>query len=256
MHQYINIFSQKIGAFPLFVGLGLFSIALLTAYILKKFKAKNEFETTIMVCIPLSLIFGCVTGYFSDVLFRGGLRAFCHPYGYGVTFYGWLLGTIFFYFTYAKAVHESPAFLLNCFLPSFSIAQAFGRIGCYLGGCCYGIPSKFFGVKYPPGSLPYAKYPDIPLLPIQIIESTYLIVIFLVLFKKIRFQDRASWYLLLVSAGRFFFEFLRGDNRGSLGISIFSPAQCISIVLFCIAIFIILTKKRRKQGGFLCRKKM
>ena len=47
MHQYIHIFSLRIGAFPLFIGLGLLFIALLVFDTLRSFKIKNEFETKI-----------------------------------------------------------------------------------------------------------------------------------------------------------------------------------------------------------------
>ncbi|NMD89267.1 prolipoprotein diacylglyceryl transferase [Victivallis vadensis] len=254
MHQYIHIFSLRIGAFPLFIGLGLLFIALLVFDTLRSFKIKNEFETKIMVCIPLSLLFGCVTGYFSDVIFRGGIQAVFRPYGFGVTFYGWLLGTIIFYLAYSKLLNISSCFLLNCFLPTFSIAQAFGRIGCFLGGCCYGIPCNW-GVQYPAGSLPYIKYGSTYLFPIQLLESCYLLIIFYILFKKTRFQDRALWYLIMMPSGRFFFEFLRGDNRGTIGYSILSPAQNISIIIFFIAL-IILTEKQITQGNSSSWKKL
>ncbi len=56
-------------------------------------------------------------------------------------------------------------------------------------------------------------------------------------------------------AGRFFFEFLRGDNRGTLGYSILSPAQNISIILFFV-VLIVLTTKHVTQGDSLCLKKI
>lgn len=254
MHQYIHVFSLRIGAFPLFVGLGILSIAFLVYYSLRRFKVANELETKIMVCIPTSLLFGCVTGYFSDVVFRGGMKALLHPYGFGFTFYGWLLGAIFFYFAYAKAFRISTGFLLNCFLPTFSIAQALGRIGCFLGGCCYGIPCRF-GVRYPVGSLPYKAYQSAPLFPVQLVESCYLFFVFCILFTKVRFKYRALCYLTMMSAGRFFFEFLRGDDRGTLGSSILSPAQNISIVLFFVALA-TLAVQHMKQGNSLGQKKI
>ena len=254
MHQYINLFSLKIGAFPLFIGLGLLFVAILVYNTLRLLKVGNELETKIMVCIPTSLLFGCVTGYFSDVIFRGGIKAILHPYGFGVTFYGWLLGTMFFAFIYSKTFRISSCFLLNCLLPTFSVAQALGRIGCFLGGCCYGIPCRY-GVKYPVDSLPYKAYHDTPLFPVQLVESCYLLFVFYILFTKVPFKYRALWYLITMPAGRFFFEFLRGDNRGTLGYSILSPAQDISIILFFV-VLIVLTTKHVTQGDSLCLKKI
>mgnify|MGYP000131549832 CR=1 FL=1 len=51
--------------------------------------------------------------------------------------------------------------------PSIAVAQGFGRIGCFLAGCCYGRPTDtFWGVTFPEGSFctgrcssyPYTAY--------------------------------------------------------------------------------------------------
>ena len=102
--------------------------------------------------------------------------------------------------------------LLNLFLPSFALAQAFGRIGCFLGGCCYGRPAKFLGVSYPEGSLPYIHHGSTPLIPVQLYESAYLLITFVILFKVIRFNHRGAWYLILMPAGRFWLEFCRNER--------------------------------------------
>ena len=59
----------------------------------------------------------------------------------------------------------------------------------------------------------------------------------------------------MMPSGRFFFEFLRGDNRGTIGYSILSPAQNISIIIFFIAL-IILTEKQITQGNSSSWKKL
>ncbi len=245
MFQYLNIFGVKLGTFPLFAGAGLLAIAFCVAYQVKNFNFDNDTETKVMVCIPLSVLFGTITAYFSDVIFRGGIRALFAPWGYGVTFYGWLIGCVFFYLIYSCVVHIKTIFLLNCFLPSFAIAQALGRIGCFCGGCCFGVPVNW-GVCYPEGSYPYSIYGDIPILPVQLLESFYLFLIFFILMIKIKFSYRAAIYLILVPCGRFVFEFLRGDNRGSIGVQILSPAQLFSIVLILFGFILFLYCKRQE----------
>ncbi|MBQ4316655.1 MAG: prolipoprotein diacylglyceryl transferase, partial [Clostridia bacterium] len=78
--------------------------------------------------------------------------------------------------------------------------------------------------------------------PTQLFEATALIVILLlILAQKNKFEN----YLILYSASRFFIEFLRGDERGSIS-NIFSPSQIVSIVLFltvmCYKCFVYLKK--------------
>ncbi len=237
MFPYIDLFGNKLGMFPLCAGIALLAITLSVRYQLKKISSDSDFENKIMIAIPLSMLTGVLTAYLSDVIFRGGWKAFHQPWRFGFTFYGWLTGCIIFYWGYGKFSQIRPFILFNLFLPSFSVAQAIGRIGCFCGGCCYGLPSDCFGFKFPPGALPYQKYGDIPLIPIQLLESAYLLLVFLVLFRKIPFRIRAAWYLILMPTGRFLFEFLRGDNRGDIcGFYRLSPAQLISIVLFIAGI--------------------
>ena len=137
MCQFVTFCHVKIGTFPLCAGIGLFCICLLVYLQLINMKVQMETENKIMISIPFSVLFGLITAYASDILFRGGFKAFLSPLGYGVTFYGWLAGCIVFFVIYSKIVCIELSFFLNCVLPTYSIAQAFGRIGCFLGGCCF-----------------------------------------------------------------------------------------------------------------------
>ena len=207
-----------------------------------------------MFCIPFSVFFGILTAYASDILFRGGIKAFLSPLGYGVTFYGWLFGCIVFLFVYSKIVNIDSMFLLNLFLPTYSIAQAFGRIGCFLGGCCFGCPTKHFGVIYPQGSLPYKTFGDTPLFPVQLLESLYLFLLFALLFGFVKFSKRAGLYLLLMPAGRFFFEYLRGDNRGFFLQTYLSPAQIFSFFFLLIGLILFINQRKNKKHSMVFKK--
>jgi len=75
-----------------------------------------------------------------------------------------------------------PLEQLEFVMPAFALVHVFNRMGCFLGsGCCYGIPSKF-GIVYPD----YARAsihngPGVPVFPNQLIESSTMLVLFLVL---------------------------------------------------------------------------
>ena len=242
MFPYIDLFGNKLGMFPLCVGIALLAITLSVRFQLKKISRNPDFENKIMIAIPISMLSGVFTAYLSDVIFRGGWKALAMPWGFGFTFYGWLTGCIVFYWIYGKFCQIKPVLLFDLFLPSFSLAQAIGRIGCFCGGCCYGLPSDCFGVRFPSGSFPYQKYGNTPLIPVQLMESVYLLLVFTILFWKIPFRKRAAWYLILMPAGRFLLEFLRGDSRGNIfGIDWLSPAQLISSVFFVAGIVLLNT---------------
>ena len=247
MFPKIEIYGHHIGMFPLYVGIGLVSGVFLIFIQLKKMQSSLEEENRVMIAIPFCFLSGVAGGFLLDILLRGGINAlFTNPLGFGLTFYGWLLTAILFLIFYAKCRKMSGLFLLNLFLPSFAIAQAFGRIGCFLGGCCYGRPAKLWGVSYPAGSLPYLHHGAVALHPVQLYESFYLTVVFIILFTLIRFKYRGAVYLILAALGRFFFEFLRNDDRGTLFFDVLSPSQWISCVLFAAG-WIVLLKAQKEH---------
>lgn len=202
----------------------------------KRLRLDAEMQEKITVFIPFALLAGFLSGVLSDVFFRVGLReAAANPAKIGMTFFGALLGCMLALTVYACVRGLNIGLLMNLFLPSFALAQAFGRIGCFCGGCCFGRPLEgcWCGVAYPEGSLPFLKYGFARLAPVQLFEASYLMIVFLALALFVGFRFRAAAYLVAVGAGRFFFEFLRGDDRGSLfGLTALSPAQIIGAALF------------------------
>lgn len=118
---------------------------------------------------------------------------------------------------------------LDLLAPSISIAQGFGRIGCFLAGCCYGKETtSSIGVVFPEGNFAPS---GVKLLPTQLFSSAgnFLIATVLLLYSKHSKKegDVGSLYLFLYGIGRFLIEFLRSDDRGNVGF--LSTSQFISI---------------------------
>ena len=202
----------------------------------------HDMEQRILPAMPFSLFAALVTACLSDILFRW--RHFCaHPTGLGMTFYGGIVGFIVFWWMYARRKGLDFAFLMDLFLPSVAVAQAFGRIGCFFGGCCHGRPVSAWGVVFPEGAPAFLQYGNCMVAPVQLYESAWLFVVGFVLFTLVRFGNRWMWYLILVGAGRFLLEFLRGDVRLDFGPGFpLSPAQCISTLIVVYGIFHVLRK--------------
>jgi len=128
--------------------------------------------------------------------------------------------------------------MLDMTVPGLAIAQGFGRIGCFLAGCCYGAETTLpIGVKFPEGSLAPA---GICVQPTQIYSSIFdfLLGFFLLYYsKKERKNGKVmGLYLIIYSIGRFLVEFLRDDQRGSVGV--LSTSQFISIFTLVLGIII------------------
>ena len=121
---------------------------------------------------------------------------------------------------------------VSLIIPSIVLAHAFGRIGCFCGGCCYGkVTDSIFGVKFP--------FLEEKVLPTQLFESFFDLILFTVmavLRKKIKYHN-FEIYFIAYGIFRFFNEFLRGDDRGATS-SVLSPAQLLSIAIVVSGIII------------------
>lgn len=153
----------------------------------------------------------------------------------GFVVYGGIIGGILTAMVYCKIQKLSFLKYFDLLIPSVALAQGFGRIGCFLAGCCYGqetdspIGIVFHDSAYAPNG--------VSLLPTQLISSglNFLHFFVLIWFAKRKKGDGqvAAMYLVFYSVGRFVLEFFRGDLiRGNVGS--LSTSQFISIFI-CIA---------------------
>jgi phosphatidylglycerol:prolipoprotein diacylglycerol transferase len=154
--------------------------------------------------------------------------------GNGFVVYGGLIGGILTAAFCCKFKKVSFLKYFDLAAPSIALAQGFGRIGCFLAGCCYGretdscIGIVFHKSLFAPN--------QIRLIPTQLISSAgnFLIAIILLLYdrKGSRSGKTGALYLALYSVGRFVIEFFRNDYRGNVGM--LSTSQFISIIVFAI----------------------
>ncbi len=165
----------------------------------------------------------------------------------GIVLYGGLIGGVigFSIFIFIKKL---PLWsLLDLFVIATSIAQGFGRLGCFLNGCCYGRETNLpWGVKFP--------FSESVLHPTQLYESlfSFLLAGFLYLFWK-RNRNKIGLtsiaYFILYPIGRFVIEFFRGDQaKIFLNLSL---AQWVSIGFICATslIAIIYGKKNNNRSA-------
>jgi len=171
----------------------------------------------------------------------------------GFVFYGGLIGGAFMLFIYCKIFKFSFAKYADVYAPGTALGHAFGRIGCLFSGCCYGIPTNGpFYVLYPDPSWPDKMTPiGVKLLPTQLIEAMYLIVIFviaeIVFWKTKKSGITALTYALLYATARFILEFFRYDaERGGFGGV--STSQYVSFFIFLLCYTIIFIRVLRKYG--------
>ncbi|MFT7590182.1 MAG: phosphatidylglycerol:prolipoprotein diacylglycerol transferase [bacterium] len=119
------------------------------------------------------------------------------------------------------------------------IIQVFGRVGCFLAGCCHGkVCNNILGVTFShPDSLANPK--NVPLYPTQLFDIGINLVIILCLLwyeKKKQFSGQLMLiYLMMYAVGRSINEIFRGDEeRGFLFNGLLSHSQFIAICIFAI----------------------
>ncbi|MEN6472360.1 MAG: prolipoprotein diacylglyceryl transferase [Clostridiaceae bacterium] len=164
----------------------------------------------------------------------------------GAVFYGGLIGGVAGGLIYTRRYKTSVLDTADVLLPSLALAHAFGRVGCFFAGCCYGMACDSpISVVYPPGAYPP---PGIPLLPTQLMETAFLLLLCLFLTLRLKKSKKsgeiAGFYALLYGVWRFIIEFFRGDPRGSLWI--FSTSQLISLALIPLGLFLLLREGKSR----------
>lgn len=170
-----------------------------------------------VVCLPV----GWLGTHLLDSIIRG--KSF---FVAGFIFYGGLISSGLFFCTLGTWLlgRRSTWIAINVVVIPLLLAHAIGRIGCYVGGCCYGRMIDSLNIRH----------------PVQLYEALSLVAIagFIALLERRgRIVSLAS-YLIMYPFIRFFLEFLRADDRG--GVFGLSTSQVLSIPLFFCGVFLFL----------------
>ena len=171
----------------------------------------------------------------------------------GLVFYGGFIIALIVVILYCRWKKLQMLKVLDIYAPAVAFGHVFGRIGCFLQGCCFGRPvepgSIWPSVVFPAGSAPAAFYPanpadiysagtkcvseSMPLVPVQLYESLCNLVIGILLIwllRKLKCPGRVGVvYLVAYAVMRFSLEFLRGDHTDHIGI--FTPSQAVALFL-------------------------
>jgi phosphatidylglycerol:prolipoprotein diacylglycerol transferase len=178
-----------------------------------------------------------LTDHFFEVLLGSGTAS------YG-TYLGGIIGA-FFVLNFMR-IKILPA--LDIYAPVMALSLSIGRLGCFLGGCCYGKPSLLpWAVSFPPNSpahsaqlaanmIPNDTTNSLPVHPTQIYEVLFGVILFTLLLwlRRKNSTDGLLFFAYIASyaAFRFFIEFVRGDDRGLLfGLSV---PQVFALVFFIL----------------------
>ncbi|UCE67046.1 MAG: prolipoprotein diacylglyceryl transferase [Candidatus Zixiibacteriota bacterium] len=160
-------------------------------------------------------------------------------------------------FLAVKKIDPWPLF--DAMMPMFALGLGITRLGCFLNGCCYGLPAHdHFGMVFPPESPAGYHYPGIPLIPAQLYSSIAGIVILAIILvseKYKRFDGHSFWLTIgLYSIWRFIIDFFRYYEDSMISVTMgdqaFSKNQLLSALFFLIsfAAYLIFFFRHKKKA--------
>ena len=169
----------------------------------------------------------------------------------GMVFYGGVLAGLAFGLWYLMR-HKLPLLdVLDIAAPFVPIGMAFGRMGCFLNGCCWGwyaLSSFPLAVCFPPGTPIHAAQVKLgfveeasrtlPVHPWQLYDACHSLLMSCLLWIYLKRGPArgcvASLFLLLYSLGRFVLDGFRGDHRPTFtGLTV---SQNLSVGIFILAL--------------------
>lgn len=182
----------------------------------------------------------------------------------GIVFYGSIIGGVIGFLTFCYRRRLSPGLLADHLMPSLFVGLGFGRIGCFLYGCCYGAACDLpWAVRFPRSSMTFPHLVEkgviaadatstIPLHPTQIYSSilAFLLAGFLLWYTPRRPYQGAVVAIgcMIYSINRFSLEVIRNDEPTRFGTP-FTFSQLVSIGVFTggTALMLWLHGKNRKK---------
>jgi phosphatidylglycerol:prolipoprotein diacylglycerol transferase len=242
-NEIFNIGFISIHGYGLMIGIGILCALIIAGKRAKKRGLDAEFVYSLGVIVLISGFIGAKLLYCLveiNAFFKEPMLILS---GSGFVLYGGIIGGILAAMMYCKLKRVKFLQYFDLTVPSVALAQGFGRIGCFLAGCCYGSETNsaigivFHNSSFAPNG--------VKLIPTQLFSSAgdFLIAIILLFYAQ---KDRkpgkvGALYLILYSVGRFIIEFFRNDYRGNIGI--LSTSQLISLIILVIGTVMLFMKE-------------
>jgi len=158
----------------------------------------------------------------------------------GLTIYGAILGAALGIWAYSRFSKFRFGYIADTVTPVIPVAQAVGRVGCLLNGCCYGAETDAFcGVTYTHTDT--AAPIGVAVHPTQAYEILFLLVVSVVIFKiRGRLKTEGSLFLIYISLyalWRFAIGFLREGTDFLFGLQ---QAQVVSLAVLLVVVLVLI----------------
>jgi phosphatidylglycerol---prolipoprotein diacylglyceryl transferase len=140
--------------------------------------------------------------------------------------------------------------------PAMALGIGIGRLGCFLNGCCFGLPTSLpWGVRFPASSYASYAFPGIPIHPSQLYLALAGLALFLALLRLDRVPRFDGWLFWTAVASdavlRFTIDFTRYYDQtsflGKVGDLSFNINQVLSVLLFLTSVVMLRVLSRRSH---------
>ena len=268
MHPYINLFGKPFSTYGVAAFIGMLAAVLYSFIMHKAYKEKKDFFSRFLFVLYCAIFGGIGAAFvFQLTVIKGNLEAIRYLFSdfqkckelfsFGLVFYGGMLGMFVGFMVYSQYFKEDTRGWLRTSVAGIPLFHMFGRIGCSIGGCCFGKVVEFNRANEM-NELGIFDHGDLPLfhdfaiynerigaycIPIQLIEAAGIFVIFLIVLLYTVFQKNKEnyyrpigVYFVLYGLLRSVTEYFRGDlNRGIWGP--YSTSQYISMFVVPFGIY-------------------
>ena len=161
----------------------------------------------------------------------------------GFSSLGGVIGGLIMLYLYSLLVKKDYKYMLILFMPSIPLMYAIGKIGCFVAGCCYGIPYDGIGhIVYHSSEVALL---NTNLFPVQIVETIIFLIIFIYIISRY-YKNKFSIKLIMIEIivcgiAKFLLDFLRYEHTVKLITS--NQIMCLLLVIFSSIYLIRLNKK-------------
>ena len=217
----MEITRSHIPFYGIFIVLGVFLgfIYIYRSLIKDGYKDKN-IRLYILLYIAFSFVFGKIFTLVTDSNTKSFLTA-------GLSSYGGLIGVILGAFIFEQILNTNNK-IIKYSIISLPLVYGVSKLGCFMAGCCHGIPyNGLLSVKYPEGL-------NINLFPVQLLETITFILLFIILNKYKNSKNIIYITIILSALLKFILDFLRYEHITK----IITTNQIVSIIIIFITILI------------------
>jgi phosphatidylglycerol:prolipoprotein diacylglycerol transferase len=173
----------------------------------------------------------------------------------GLTLYGGLLLAVVASVAYMKRVGLPLWVVCDIAAPSIALGKVFTRIGCFLNGCCFGVPTGLpWGIQFPLSCQAGSVFPGERVHPTELYSAGLSLIVFVILLamgRKARAAGTVFWSFLLMDSGvRFALGFVRYTEPSSRAFELFGLTfnfnQVIAALLAAVSVVVLLRLRPRQ----------